>query len=297
MEIISFNQGTNIRIDKFIAERFNISREKAKRLIKSGKVLVNSRFVSPSYVLKKGDLISLEKISEDIQQQVKPEKDNIEIIYQDEHIIVVNKPAGILTHPTSFKKRGTLLNYVLYHTSLSKIGAPLRPGVVHRLDKETSGVIVFAKTDFAYWNLVEQFKNRLVEKIYIAIVKGKFTPSKRVVEFTVLPDKENPTKMRVHFLKGKKALTEINVVKYIDNYTVVSVKPVTGRTHQIRITLSYLGYPVIGDEKYGVKNHLISRCALHAWKISFFHPFTKERKTFIARIPEDIQKIINPFHV
>jgi len=280
------------RIDKFLAEKFSISRERVKLLIKRGEILVNSKKTTPSYNLKKGDIISILNFEIEGKEEIKLEKGNIEIIYENQHIIVVNKPAGIITHPTNYTKTGTLLNYVLYHTHLSKIGSPLRSGVVHRLDKETSGVIVFAKTDFAYWYLIQQFKNRQIEKVYIAIVKGKFTPEKKTVEFTVLPDKENPTKMKVHFLKGKKAMTEINLLKYINNdLSVLKVKPITGRTHQIRLTLSYLGYPIIGDEKYGIKSELISRCALHAWKLTIKNPSDNKKKTFIAEVPSDMNKI------
>jgi len=280
------------RIDKFLAERISFSRGRIKYLIKEGKILVNSKKTTPSYNLKKGDIISVLNFEIEEKEEIKSEKGNIEIIYEDQHIIVVNKPAGIITHPTNYTKTGTLLNYVLYHTHLSKIGSPLRSGVVHRLDKETSGVIVFAKTDFAYWKLIQQFKNREIEKFYIAIVKGKFTPDKKIVEFTVMPDKDNPTKMKVHFLKGKKAMTEINLLKYVDNnLSVLVVKPITGRTHQIRLTLSYLGYPIIGDEKYGVKSELISRCALHAWKLTIFHSVERKKITFTAKIPKDMEKI------
>ncbi|HOV21076.1 MAG TPA: RluA family pseudouridine synthase [bacterium] len=293
MKEIVFNQEKNTRIDKYLKEKLNVSRERIKYLIKQEKVIVNSKKIIPSYHLKKGDLISIIQIEEEQKEEIKPEKSNLEIIYEDKNIIVVNKPAGIITHPTNYKKTGTLLNYVLYYTSLAKIGSPLRIGVVHRLDKETSGVIVFAKTSLAYWNLIEQFRNRMVEKIYLAIVKGNFTPEKKVIEFTVLPDKENPTKMKVHFLKGKKTITEINALKYFDDYTLVSVKPITGRTHQIRLTLSYLNYPIIGDEKYGVKSPIISRCALHAWKLTLANPRDNKKQTFIASIPDDIIQIIN----
>lgn len=293
MKEILFNLKHQIRIDKYLAEKLNISRERIKYLIKEGKILVNSKKIDPSYKLHQGDLITILSIEDEkIVSEVKPEKGKIDIIYEDDEIIVVNKPAGILTHPTIHTKTGTLLNYVLFYTSLSSIGSPLRSGVVHRLDKETSGVIVFAKTDTAYWNLVEQFKNRQIEKYYIAVVKGKFTPEEKTIEFTVIPDKDNHTKMKVHFLKGKKALTHIKVMKYIDNLSLLLVKPITGRTHQIRITLSYSGFPIIGDKKYGIESKLISRCALHAWKLSFFHPVEKVRKTFVAEIPEDIKRII-----
>jgi len=284
---LKYEEGIKIRIDKFLKEKIGISRERVKKLIEEGKILLNNKKVEPSYLLKKNDIIKI--IEEEIKKEevIKPEKGEIDIIYEDDDIIVVNKPSGILTHPTSHIKTGTLINFLLYHTKLSNIGLPYRPGVVHRLDKETSGVIVFAKNDFSYWSLIEQFKNRIVKKEYYAIVEGKFPENKKIVEFKVAPDRENPTKMKVHFLKGKDALTEIEVEKYIGNLTLLKIKPITGRTHQIRLTLSYLGYPVLGDEKYGKKSDLIKRLALHSYKISFLHPVSKNRVEFFAPLPED----------
>jgi len=288
MEIIYNNEEKEIRIDKFLKEKIGISREKIKKMIKEGKILLNNRIIEPSYILKKNDVIEIKEYIEEIElyDVIKPEKGEIDVIYEDESLIVLNKPAGILTHPTPYIKTGTLLNFLLYHTKLSNIGAPYRPGVVHRLDKETSGVIVFAKNDFSYWSLIEQFKNRIVKKEYYAIVEGKF-PENKIVEFRVAPDKDNPTKMRVHFLKGKDALTEIEIEKYIGNYTLLKIKPITGRTHQIRLTLSYLGYPILGDEKYGKKINLIKRIALHSYKISFIHPVSNKNVEFFADLPED----------
>ncbi len=286
MDVI-YSGEDKIRIDKFLKEKTGISRERIKKLIEEGKILVNNKKIEPSYLLKENDIIKI--IEEEIksQNEIKPEKGEIDIIYEDESIIVVNKPAGILTHPTHYIKTGTLINFLLYHTKLSNIGAPYRPGVVHRLDKETSGIIVFAKDNFSYWSLIEQFKNRIIKKEYYAIVEGKFPEKKKIVEFKVFPDKENPTKMKVHFLKGKDALTEIEVEKYSENYTLLKIKPITGRTHQIRLTLSYLGYPIIGDEKYGRKNNLIGRMALHSYRISFIHPKHKKNVEFFASLPED----------
>lgn len=286
MKEIEYQKDEKTRLDKFLKEITLFSRERIKKLINEEKIIVNNKKTEPSYLLKRGDKIKIEEeIKNNQTEEIKPEKGNIEIIYEDKHIIVVNKPSGILTHPTLYIKTGTLLNFVLFHTNLSKIGSPYRTGVVHRLDKETSGVIVFAKTDFAYWSLIEQFKNRIVKKEYFAIVEGKFPEKEKIVEFTLLPDKENPTKMRVHFLKGKQTLTKIELQKHFDNFSLLKIKPITGRTHQIRITLAYLGYPIVGDTKYGKKTNLIERLALHAHKLSFLHPETKNYIEFTAPNP------------
>ncbi|MFN4227602.1 MAG: RluA family pseudouridine synthase [Candidatus Ratteibacteria bacterium] len=294
MDVIEYKKEDKIRIDKFLKQELKISREKIKKLIEENKIVVNEKKIEPSYVLKKNDVIKIYAFEDLIDKEIiKPEKGEIDIIYEDEDIIVINKPSGIITHPTPKIKSGTLLNYILYHTKLSNIGAPYRMGVVHRLDKETSGVIVFAKNDFSYWSLIEQFKNRLVKKEYYAIVEGKFPEKKKIVEFKVSPDKENPTKMKVHFLKGKEAFTEIEVEKYIDDLTLLKIKPITGRTHQIRLTLSYLGYPILGDTKYGQKKaEIVNRLALHSYKINFIHPKTGQYLEFYASFPEDFKKIL-----
>lgn len=286
MKEIKYNKEEKLRIDRFLKEGLKLSRERIKNLIKEGKILLNDKIIEPSYLLNKNDVIKI--IEEEIKKDetIKPEKGKINIIYEDEYLIVVNKPPGILTHPTSKIKSGTLINFLLCHTTLSNIGAPYRPGVVHRLDRETSGVIVLAKTDFSYWSLIDQFKNRLVKKEYYAIVKGRFPENKKIVEFKVSPDKENPTKMKVRFLKGKNALTEIEVEKYIENCTLLKLKPITGRTHQIRLTLSYLGFPVLGDTKYGGEKSSADKLFLHSHKISFIHPKTKNFVEFIADFPE-----------
>ncbi|MCM8818748.1 MAG: RluA family pseudouridine synthase [Candidatus Omnitrophica bacterium] len=292
MKEIKYKKEEKLRIDKFLKEELKLSRERIKNLIKENKILVNEKPVEPSYLLNKNDSIKL--IEEDIKKDeiIKPEKGDLYIIYEDMDIIVVNKPSGILTHPTPKIKSNTLINFLLYHTKLADIGAPYRPGVVHRLDKETSGVIVFAKNDFSYWSLIEQFKNRIIKKEYYAIVKGRFPEKKKIVEFKVSPDKENLTKMRVRFLKGKDALTEIEVEEHFENYTLLKLKPFTGRTHQIRLTLSYLGYPVLGDTKYGGEKTLSGKLFLHSYKISFIHPKTRKIIEFIAPFPEHFNNFL-----
>ncbi len=277
------------RVDRYLKVRLNISRERVKELLKNGGILVNGKKVSPSHPMQSGDAITIVKSSFGIGDVlINPECGDIEIIYEDSDLIAVNKPAGIITHPTNRILSGTLVNLLLYHASLSSMGMPFRPGVVHRLDRETSGVVVFAKNDSAHNFLVSQFQNRQVEKEYVAIVQGRFEPLKAHVEFTVSPDKENRTRMEVHYLRGKKAITVIEVLKYIDCLSVLKVKPVTGRTHQIRITLAYLGYPIIGDLKYGVKSELIGRVALHSRRIRLSLPSTGEKVVFAAPLPGDM---------
>lgn len=279
------------RVDVYLKEILKTSRENIKLLLKEEIILVKNKRVEPSYLLKNGDEILIkDSLSANNKGDILPEKYPLDIIYNDNDIIVVNKPAGVLTHPTEKIKSGTMVNFLLNITSLCKTDNSLRPGVVHRLDRDTSGVMVFAKTDSAWESLVLQFKNRLVEKEYLAIVKGRFYPFKKEVEFTIT-HKDDRTGMAVHYLKGKKAVTVIEVIKYIDNLTLVKAKPITGRTHQIRLALSHTGYPVIGDVKYGIKSELISRVALHSYKLSFYHPSTNQRCEFKAPVPDDFLKI------
>jgi len=284
--------GGKERTDRYLREHLNISRERIKEFLRSGSILVNGKTVSPSRLLQSGDEITIKEASSIRDPLVRPECGHIEIIYEDSDIIAVNKPAGIITHPTTRILTGTLVNFLLYHTTLSSIGMPYRPGVVHRLDKETSGAVVFAKNDSSHNSLVRQFQNREVEKEYIAVVQGDFKPLRLQVEFTVSPDRDNRTRMEVHYLRGKKALTVIEVLNHVDGLSVLKVKPVTGRTHQIRITLAHLGYPVIGDLKYGVASNLIDRVALHSRRITLSLPSTGEKITFSASLPADLLTIV-----
>lgn len=286
-------KGEKERIDRYLTAHLNVSRERIKGLLKNNSILVNDRSVSPSYLLQSGDEISIGSVVFDYHSNViKPECGDIDVIYEDSDIVVVNKTAGIITHPTNKILTGTLVNFLLNYTTLSSVGMPFRPGVVHRLDRETSGVIVFAKNDFSHNYFVRQFQNHEVEKEYIAVVQGRFEPANLQIEFTVSPDKDNRTRMEVHYLRGKKAVTVIQVVRYIENLSVLKVRPVTGRTHQIRITLAHLGYPIIGDLKYGVKSEQIARSALHSHRIALKIPSTDGKMVFSAPLPADMLTIV-----
>ncbi len=287
--------GEKERIDRYLSEELNVSRERIKKLLKGGRILVSGRTVLPSHLLHPDDEITIDESGSLVCDDtlIRPENGRMDVLYEDSDIVVVNKPSGILTHPTNRILTGTLVNFLLYQTTLSSKGLPFRPGVVHRLDKETSGVIVFARTDSAFDSLVRQFQNRQVEKEYLAVVQGRFEPLKVQIEFTVTPDRDDYTRMEVHYLRGKKALTSLEVIRYLDNLTVVKAKPITGRTHQIRVTLMHLGYPVIGDLKYGVKSDLINRVALHSHSITLTLPSTGRRMNFTAPVPDDLRRIVD----
>jgi len=283
-----FDKDATERLDKFLAENLTgVSREFCKKLIENHYVSVNQNFVTvPSCRLQKGDVIEIQGTFEKPSIKLAPEKGNLEILYEDRHIIVVNKPAGIMTHPVSGQTRGTLLNLVLGHTKVSSTGLPLRPGVVHRLDRDTSGCIIFAKTDSAHLDIVNQFRDRLVKKVYRTVVEGFFPDGMDEISLPLYSTRNDLTKVSVRF-SGKKSITKFRILKKAGNTTYLEVMPVTGRTHQIRVSLSFLGHPVLGDKKYGRQSILIGRQALHAFSISFLHPETKRLLHFTAGMPED----------
>lgn len=295
-EIIYRQDGCKERVDSYLKKLLGFSREKIKGLLAAGKICVNGRAVEPAYNLRPGDRIDVLVKEDPLDSSLPvPQKADLNVIYEDGHILVVNKPAGILTHPTHSRKEGTLLNFALAHSCLAG-GDPDRPGIVHRLDRDTSGAIVMAKTEAAYENLVRQFSNRQVNKVYLAVVKGFLPYSSKNVEFTIQPDKKEHTSMDVRYLRGKKTITIVERIRYIErsDITIVMAKPVTGRTHQVRLALASEGYPIIGDEVYGALSPLIGRVALHSYRISFNHPGEERIVRFTASLPADLELIIKP---
>ncbi|HOL67696.1 MAG TPA: RluA family pseudouridine synthase [bacterium] len=289
---ICYQGPPGVRVDKFLAESLGLSRSYWQRLLRQGFCLVNGRAVSPDYRLHTGTIVLLkEEIKEDVSS-TGPCSGEVPIIYQDQAIIVASKPAGLLTHPFPSSEKDSLVGRVLARFTLTRIGQPWRPGVVHRLDRETSGVLVLARTDEAYWSLVNQFKHHQVEKNYLAVVKGRFPAEKKTVELGVGARRGQPTRMQVRFLSGKIAVTRFNLLEQLPDASLVEVIPITGRTHQIRVTLSYCGFPVLGDRKYGVESSYISRTALHAYRLAFIHPVTGQKMEFSAPLPEDLVTLL-----
>ncbi|WP_353685305.1 RluA family pseudouridine synthase [Thermodesulfovibrio sp. 3462-1] len=291
------------RLDVFLSEKLNLSRAKAQGMIENKYVKVNNFFKSKSYKLKLNDLVEIfDGFSSESEENklLIPQNIPIEIIYKDEHLVVLSKPANMVVYPCAGHRDGSLLNALAYHVKkLATAGAPLRPGVVHRLDKDTSGVIVIAIDNNAYYGLVEAFKKRQVNKEYIALVYGELKGSGRIT----LPIGRaiyDRKKMSTRAKKSKEAITEWEVIKNFKNYTLVKVKIITGRTHQIRVHFSAIGHPVIGDRTYGKKTYIelgkqkipVLRQMLHAWRIEFNHPVTGQHLKFESSLPEDMEKII-----
>jgi 23S rRNA pseudouridine1911/1915/1917 synthase len=269
------------------------SRSRIQQLIRSGFVRLNGTTTRPNQIVRTGDQIELtnpppEKI------ETRPESIPLEILFEDDDLIVVNKPAGMTVHPGAGHQEHTLVNALLHHCpTLSGIGGKERPGIVHRLDKETSGCLVAAKNDIAHRELSKQFADRTVNKIYLALVAGKMRKQTGVIEASIGRHPVHRQRMSVASPRGRAARTEYRVLRSNDQASLIECKLHSGRTHQIRVHLHHLGHPLLGDKIYAprfAKN--FPRQMLHAWKLGFRHPRTSEWKTFEARLPDDFKETI-----
>ena len=262
------------RLDSFLVEKLNqnYSRSFIQRLILGGYICVNERVVKPHYSLKEEDIVSV-NIPPQPPVEVIPEDIPLDIIFEDEDLLVVNKPAGMVVHPAAGNYSGTLLNALLFHCpELSKCGGDLRAGIVHRLDKDTSGLIVVAKTDTAHQSLTKQFRNRRVKRQYIALVRGNVELNEGVIDLPIGRHKKHREKMAIDYESKKRAVTYYKLIKRFGNFTMLELTPKTGRTHQLRVHLSFMGHPILGDVKYGGRAREINRQALHAVSLKFYHP-------------------------
>jgi 23S rRNA pseudouridine1911/1915/1917 synthase len=283
------------RLDIFIKEKLpELSRSRIQTLIKENYVLVNFKPSKASYKIKRGEKIKV-FIPPDREIEIQPRDIPFEIIYEDEDIAVINKPSGIVVHPAPGHYNDTLVHgLILKLKNLSGIGGKIRPGIVHRLDKDTSGIMLVAKNDFAHKKLVEAFKERLIKKNYIALVYGRLTQKKGKIETFIGRHPIARKKMAV-LKEGKLAITFYEVLEIFNKASLVLAKPVTGRTHQIRVQFSYIGHPILGDPIYGGLKHDLPkppRLMLHAYEIVFKHPRTNEEMKFRVPIPEEFQSYI-----
>src|SRR5215216_2174424 len=292
-----------VRLFTYLASQFEgWSRARLQRLIESEDVLVNGRLAKPSYKLRENDEIEVELIAP-VADTFAPENIPIEIVYEDETLVVVNKPAGLVVHPAAGTPSGTLANALAYHFQQLP-GREVRPGIVHRLDRDTSGLVVVAKTETALENLSDQFRDRTVFKSYVALVHGRMAADSGKIDQPLARDRSNRTRMAV-VRGGRNALTLYRVRQRFDRFTLLDVELKTGRTHQIRVHLAWLKHPVVGDETYGggrdntiqnarlrarIRN--LNRHFLHAEKLAFTHPQTRELVKFESPLPAELSQLL-----
>ncbi len=292
---ITLSNGFGQRLDVFLSSRLTeISRSQAQKLVADKKVRLNGTWTKASHKLRVGDVIEVEAV-EETRSGLRPENIPLNVIYGDDHIVVINKPEGLVVHPGAGVIEGTLVNALLFHfPGIERIGHPERPGIVHRLDKETSGVMVIARSEKAYTELKRQFKAREVEKIYLALVWGHLQLEEGKIDWALGRHPRRRERISIRTRKPKAALTLYSVKKVLPEFTLVEVKPVTGRTHQIRVHFAAAGHPVVGDGRYGGKDKRgrFERLYLHAWRIVFAHPVSKILSEFYAPLPQEFQDII-----
>ena len=282
------------RADVGLASLLELTRSNMQKLLEDGRAVKGSKVLKANYKLKVGDEIIV-TLPEPQLLDVQPENIPIDIIYEDEDVVVVNKARGMVVHPAAGNYNGTLVNALLYHCkNLSGINGVIRPGIVHRLDKDTSGIMICAKNDAAHVSLSEQIQSKTAKRTYMAVVRGNIKTDSGVIETLIARDKNDRKKMAVVKEDGRNAVTEYEVMERFGKYTIVKCKLLTGRTHQIRVHMEYLGYPLVGDPKYSPKKtpFAINGQALHSLTLDFIHPRTGEQMHFEAPLPEDMHKIV-----
>lgn len=287
---IADNKGA--RLDKYVSERHpELSRSHVQKLIAEGFITVNGQAAKPGHRLNIGDRLKV-VIPPTPPSRLVAEAMPLNILYEDDDLLAVDKPAGLAVHPAPGHPSHTLVNAILAHfPHLADISDSLRPGVVHRLDKDTSGVMLVAKNSLAQNNLAQQFKSHSVSKAYLVLVKGHLTPASGIIEADIGRDPRNRKRMAV-VAKGREARTEYSVIKYIGGYTLLEVRPQTGRTHQIRVHLAAIGFPVVGDKVYGVKSPFLDRQFMHACRLGFKLPSTGEYIEFKSELPPDLAQAL-----
>ena len=282
------------RIDQFLAENEPFSRSQIQQWIKDGLVNVNGRMVKANYKVKANDHILLQ-IPPPKEADIRPEPMELDITYEDDDLLVVNKPRGLVVHPAPGHYSGTLVNGLLAHCrDLSGINGVLRPGIIHRIDKDTSGLLMVAKNDLAHLSLAEQLRNHTVTRKYAAIVCGSLAHDQGTINAPIGRHPNNRQEMDV-IAGGKEAVTHFTVLERFAEHTFVQLQLETGRTHQIRVHMKYIGHPLLGDPKYGPHRRLtlIDGQALHAKSLAFDHPRSGQRMDFDSPLPQDMQQILD----
>lgn len=282
------------RADVGLAALLELTRSNMQKLLDEGRAVRGAKVLKSNYKLKLGEEIIV-TLPEPQPLDVQPENIPLDIIYEDEDVVVVNKTRGMVVHPAAGNYTGTLVNALLYHCkNLSGINGVIRPGIVHRLDKDTSGIMICAKNDAAHVSLSQQIQAKTAKRTYLAVVRGNIKTDSGVIETQIARDKNDRKKMAVVKEGGRDAVTEYEVLERFGKYTIVRCKLRTGRTHQIRVHMEYLGYPLVGDPKYSPMKtpFSIKGQALHSQTLEFTHPRTGERLHFEAPLPEDMHKIV-----
>ena len=289
MEIIVDEE--NVRIDKYLASKTDYSRETITKMISEEYILVNGKSIKASYKVKVGDVILI-KDGFVKEMSLEATKMDIDIVYEDEYLMVINKDSGVVVHPGAGNSNDTLVNGLLYYNKTLSKGEEFRPGIVHRLDKDTSGLMIIAKDDKAHELLADDFKNKRIHREYIALLDGVFPQKKAIIDAPIGRSKQYFDKMEV-CKDGKKAITNLEVIKKYKDYTLVKLVLETGRTHQIRVHLAYIGYPVHNDPVYSNKVCTDFGQFLHSAYLKFKHPITGEVLEFNSKLPEEFQTFID----
>ena len=293
--LVTSSSGVNQRLDIFLSDKIKeLSRSQIQKAIEEEKVKVNHIIQRSSHRLREGDRIEIEfEIAE--PEEIKGEDLPLEVIYRDKHLLVIGKSSGMVVHPGPGNRRGTLVNALLFHfPQLEGIGPKERPGIVHRLDKETSGVMVIARTLKAYRELQKQFKKRQVKKVYSGLVWGKMPEKEGIIDWALGRHVKHGQRISVKTKRPRSAETHYSVREEIGDFNLLEIRPVTGRTHQIRVHFAASGHPVVGDTRYGRRKSKLkySRLFLHASGLSFLHPETGERAEFASPLPQDLRKFL-----
>lgn len=290
---ISVSNGGD-RIDSYLIKILDKSRSKIQSLIKNGYITVNGDVVKASYVVKDNDLIVVSDVQEEVIS-ASAEKMDLDIVYEDNDVIVVNKANHIVVHPALGNTSGTLVNGLLYHSnSLSSINGDFRPGIVHRIDRDTTGLLMIAKNDIAHENLARQLENKTTERIYWALVWGVIKNDTGTIDAPIGRDPKDRKKMCVTALNSKHAVTHFRVLERYKNATLIELSLETGRTHQIRVHMSYIGYPIVNDPVYGRRKIIDdSGQCLHAKTLGFIHPTTSKHMLFDSELPDCFLNILN----
>ena len=283
----------NVRIDKYLASKLDYSREYIGKLIDAKLVLVNGKVIKASYKINLNEEIIIHDEEFKAEEDILPVKMDLNIVYEDEYLMVINKPSGLVVHPGNGNYNNTLVNGLMYYTkNLSNIGGEFRPGIVHRIDKDTSGLLLIAKTNGVHEILADDFKNKRIKREYIALLDGVFRQGSATIDAPIGRDKQNREKMAV-VEDGKHAVTHMKVLKRYTEYTLVSCILETGRTHQIRVHMAYIGYPIHNDPVYAKKEATSFGQFLHSYKMNFVHPITKKEMEFTCPLPKYFEEFLD----